>query len=129
MGGPQGYPLTNLLFPLAIDSAIKATEAKYQGVEAKVIQDDIDMFGDPAIILGPNGALQYLLAASDLKPNHSKLQAITTDRQAWTAAGPPTWLECGYIITDPILKAEVDQAEGLGGGPPRGEGGPASRQG
>ena len=32
---------------------------------------------------GPNGALQYLLAAleaSDLKPNHSKFQAITTDR-------------------------------------------------
>ena len=28
-------------------------------------------------------------------------------------AGPPSWLECGYIITDPILKKEVDQAEAL----------------
>ena len=25
----------------------------------------------------------------------------------------PFWLECGYIITDPILKTEVDQAEAL----------------
>ena len=25
-GGPQGYPLTNLFFPLAIDSALKATD-------------------------------------------------------------------------------------------------------
>ena len=44
-------------------------------MEAKAIQDDIDLSGDPAVILGPNGALQYLLAAleaSDLKPNHSK---------------------------------------------------------
>ena len=51
------------------------------------------MSGDQAIILGPNVALQYLLAtleAPDLTPNHSKFQAITTDRQAWTAAGPPS---------------------------------------
>ena len=27
-GGPQGCPLTNLFFPIAIDSALKATEAK-----------------------------------------------------------------------------------------------------
>ena len=74
-GGPQGCPLANLFFPLAIDSALKATEAMYPGVEAKAIQDDIDLSGDPAVILGPNGALQYLLAAleaSDLTPNHSK---------------------------------------------------------
>lgn len=115
-GGPQGSPFTNLFFPLAIDSALKDTEAKYPGVEVKAIQDDIDLSGDPAVILGPDGALQYLLtalAACDLKPNHSKFQAITTDREAWTAAGPPSWLECGYIITDPALKTEVDLADAL----------------
>ena len=88
--GPQDCPLTNLLFPLAINSALKATEAKYPGVEAKAIQDDIDLSWDPAVIMGPNRALQYLLAAletSDPTPNHSKFQAIT--RPGLMPARPP----------------------------------------
>ena len=38
-GGPQGCPLTNLFFPLAIDSALKATEAMYPGVEPQDIMN------------------------------------------------------------------------------------------
>ena len=47
---------------LAIDSALKTTEAKYPGVEAKAIHGDINLSEDPAVILGPNGAHQYLTA-------------------------------------------------------------------
>ena len=114
-GGPQGSPLTNLFFPMAIDHALKETERLFPEVEVKAIQDDIDLSGDPKLILGPNGALKFLLdaleAQNDLKPNHSKFQAITTDPKAWEDAGPPLWLERRYIITDPALKAAVATAE------------------
>ena len=42
VGGAQGSPLSPIIFPAAIDGAMKATEAKYPGVKLTAIQDDID---------------------------------------------------------------------------------------
>ena len=90
-GGPQSSAITNVAFPVLIDSALKGAEAKFTGVEVKSIQDDIDIYGDPALILGDDGALMWLLAEfekADLKPNKSKFQAFTTTPDAYYDASP-----------------------------------------
>ena len=54
------------------------TERGFPGVETKAIQDDVDLYGDPAIILGEGGALDFILAELkkvDLEPNLKKFQA------------------------------------------------------
>ena len=57
-GGPQGSALTCVTFPMLLDVVLKGVEAKFPDVEAKAIQDDIDLYGNPADILGEDGALQ-----------------------------------------------------------------------
>ena len=56
-GGPQGSALTCIVFPILLDGVLKETERRFPGVETKAIQDDVDLYGDPAIILGEGGAL------------------------------------------------------------------------
>ena len=48
-GGPQGSALTCIVFPILLDGILKATEQQFPGVEIKAIQDDVDLYGDPAI--------------------------------------------------------------------------------
>ena len=60
-GGPQGSALTCVTFPMLLDVVLKGVEAKFPDVEAKAIQDDIDLYGNPADILGDDGALQFIL--------------------------------------------------------------------
>jgi hypothetical protein len=45
VGGPQGSALTNQAFPLTIDGALKRTEAKFEGVTLRAIQDDCNLQG------------------------------------------------------------------------------------
>ena len=79
-GGPQGSALTNLTFPMVLDAALKAVEAKFDGVEVRAIQDDCDLMGPPEQLFGTNGdngALQFLLdelAKIDLEPDLTKFQ-------------------------------------------------------
>ena len=62
--GPQGSALTCIVFPILLDGILKETERRFPGVETKAIQDDVDLYGDPAIILGEGGALDFILAES-----------------------------------------------------------------
>ena len=88
--GPQGSPLTDLAFPALINKALKATEAKFPGVELRAIQDDIDAAPPPDLIFGSNqdgsdGALHFLLeqlAELRLEPNKSKFQFYATTERA-----------------------------------------------
>ena len=88
-------------------------------VETKAIQDDVGLYGDPAIILGEGGALDFILAEFqkvDLKPNLKKFQAYTTspaEFQAAFSAEQERWLKRTFIITDPILRSQVKHAETL----------------
>ena len=116
-GGPQGSPLTNLAFPALINKALKATEAKFPGVELRAIQDDIDAAGPPDLIFGSNqdgsdGALHFLLeqlAELRLEPNKSKFQFYATTERA--AERAPNWLPRPFFITDPDRRAAVDGLE------------------
>ena len=77
-GGPQGSALTCIVFPILLDGILKKTEQTFPGIEAKAIQDDVDLYGDPAIILGEGGALDFILAEfkiAGLEPNLKKFQA------------------------------------------------------
>ena len=55
-GGPQGSPITNLAFPIIINKTVKDTEARFEGVEIRCIQDDADIIGSPILIFGAHGA-------------------------------------------------------------------------
>ena len=62
-GGGQGNPLTNIIFPLTINPALKKVERLFPGVEVRAQQDDVSMLGDPNLAFGTNGnngALQLL---------------------------------------------------------------------
>ena len=94
-GGPQGSAVTILTFPILINRILKEAEAKFDGVEVKAIQDDIDLIGPPNLILGDAGALAWIfeeLGKVDLQPNLGKFQAFTTTPDAYHEAGPPAWL-------------------------------------
>jgi len=70
-GRPQGSALTCIALPILLDGILKETEQRSPGVETKAIQDDVGLYGDPAIILGEGGALNFILAEFqkvDLKP-------------------------------------------------------------
>ena len=71
-GGPQGSAITNVAFPVLIESPLKGLEAKPTSVEVRGIQDDIGLYGDPKLIPGDDGALMWLLpglAKDGLKPS------------------------------------------------------------
>ena len=77
-GGPQGSALTCIVFPILLDGILKETEQRFPGVETKAIQDDVDLYGDPAIILGEGGALDFILAGPRKvgpEPNLKRFQA------------------------------------------------------
>ena len=120
-GGPQGSALTCIVFPILLDGILKETEQRFPGVETKAIQDDVDLYGDPAIILGEGGALDFILAEFkkvDLEPNLKKFQAYTispAEFQAALSAEQKKWLKRTFIITDPILRSQVEHAETLAG--------------
>ena len=72
---------------------MKDTEAKFDGVEIRCIQDDADILGPPDLIFGPDGALNFLLsepAKCNLAPNKFKFQLHATSKDA--AVGAPEWL-------------------------------------
>jgi len=84
-GGPQGSPLTNTASPVIISKVVKDTEAKFEGVEIRCIQDDADILGPPDLIFGPDGALNFLLselAKCNLAPNKSKFKLYATSEDA-----------------------------------------------
>jgi len=116
-GGPQGSALTCIVFPTPLDGILKETERRFPGVETKAIQDDVGLYGDPAIILGEGGALDFILAELqkvDLKPNLQKIQAYTTspaEFQAALSAEQKRWLKRTFIITDPNLRSQIKHAE------------------
>jgi len=118
-GGPQGSALTCVTFPVLLDVVLKGVEAKFPDVEAKAIQDDIDLYGDPADILGDDGALQFILLelkrVAELDANPKKFQAYTPTPAAFSAALSPEqgWLKRPFIITDGVIKAQVEAAESL----------------
>jgi len=61
-----------IVFPILLDGILKETERRFPGVETKAIQDDVDLYGDPVIVLGEGGALDFIpaeLQKVDLKPN------------------------------------------------------------
>ena len=121
-GGPQGSALTSVAFPVLLDVILKAVERKYPGVEVKAIQDDVDLYGDPADILGDDGALEFLLAElkriAKLKPNRKKFQAYTPTPEAYNAALAPgqQWLKRPFVITDPETRDRVKAADDLARG-------------
>ena len=53
ISGAQGSPLSPIIFPAAIDGAMKATEARYPGVKLTAIQDDTGVLGLPRLMFGP----------------------------------------------------------------------------
>jgi hypothetical protein len=120
-GGPQGPALTNLTFPVTINSALKATEAKYPGVEVPAIQDDFDIMGPPDEVFGTTneqgeieneGALQFLLnelAKVDLVPNKGKFQAYLANADS-CPHNFPMWLKRPFVITCPALRNKVTEA-------------------
>ena len=77
----------------------------------------MDLYGDPAIILGEGGALDFILAEfqkADLKPSLKKFQAYTTspaEFQVALSAEQKRWLKRTFIITGPILRSQVKHAE------------------
>ena len=93
------------------------TERGFPGVETKAIQDDVDLYGDPAIILGEGGALDFILAELkkvDLEPNLKKFQAYTTspvEFQEALSTEQQMWLKRTFVITDPIHRSRVEHAE------------------
>ena len=111
-----------MAFPVLLDVILKAVERKYPGVEVKAIQDDVDLYGDPADILGDDGALEFLLAElkriAKLKPNRKKFQAYTPTPEAYNAALAPgqQWLKRPFVITDPETRDQVKAAEDLARG-------------
>ena len=121
-GGPQGSALTSVAFPVLLDVILKAVERKHPGVEVKAIQDDVDLYGDPADILGDDGALEFLLAElkriAKLKPNRKKFQAYTPTPEAYNAALAPgqQWLKRPFVITDPETRDRVKAADDLARG-------------
>ena len=111
-GGPQGSPLTNIAFPAIINKAVKDTEAKFEGVEIRCIQDDADILGPPDLIFGPDGALNFLLselAKCNLAPNKSKFQLFATSEDA--AVGAPEWLPRPFHITDDEIRENVGKLD------------------
>ena len=74
-----------------------------------------------AIILGEGGALDFILAELkkvDLEPNLKKFQAYTispAEFQAALSTEQKKWLKRTFIITDPILRSQVEHAETLAG--------------
>ena len=109
-GGGQGNPLTNIIFPVVIDKALKAAESN--NVEPRAQQDDIHLWGDPDEIFGEDGTLARLLAdlkAVGLDPNLTKFQLLGTTPDA--CANKPAWLTETFIITDPLEAARVAEAE------------------
>ena len=96
-----GSPLTNIAFPALINKAVKDTEAKFEGVEIRCIQDDADILGPPDLIFGTDGALNFLLselAKCNLAPNKAKFQLYATSGDA--TVGAPEWLPRPFHITD-----------------------------
>ena len=126
VGGAQGSPLSPIIFPAAIDSAMKATMANYPGVKLTAIQDDIDIMAPPGLVFGAAredgelqpgddpGALRFLLAGlaeAGLEPNPAKFQLLTTTEAA--AAMAPDWLSKlrPFHITDADYRATVEELE------------------
>ena len=115
-GGGQGNPLTNIIFPLTINTAIKNTVAAYPDVEIHAQQDDMSIFGDPTDIFGPSGddgALAFLENQLDqlkLEPNRKKYKALTIGTDLDATSLPP-WLDCPFEITDPTLATHVESLE------------------
>lgn len=58
-GGGQGNALTNIAFPIAINSFIKACETQYPNVEVRAYQDNITLIGSINDIF--NGAYQFII--------------------------------------------------------------------
>jgi hypothetical protein len=95
---------------VAINSALKATEAKYPNVEVRAIQDDCDIMGPPDEVfgitnehgeIGDKGALQFLLdelAKLDLEPNKGKFQAYLVHTDS-SSHNYPTWLKRPFVIS------------------------------
>jgi len=116
-GGSQGSALTCIVFPILLDGILKETEWRFPGVETKAAQDDVGLYGDPAIILCEGGAFDFILAEfqkADLKPNPKKFQAHITspaEFQAALSAEQKRWLKRTFIITDPVLRSQVKHAE------------------
>ena len=109
-GGGQGNALTSITFPVVIDKALKAAEPN--GVESRVQQDDIHLWGGPGEISGTDGTLATPLA--DLKgvgldPDVAKFQDLGTTPGA--CANKIAWLKETLIITDPIEASQVAEAE------------------
>ena len=77
----------HLFHPL--DGILKETEQqRFQGL-TKAIQDDVGLYGDPAIIFSEGCALDFILAELkkvDLEPNLKKFQAYTTSPAEFQAA-------------------------------------------
>ena len=95
--------------------------AEVPGIKTKAIQDDVGHYGDPAIIPGEGGALDFILTELKkvgLEPNLMKFQAYTTspaEFQAALSAELMKWLKRTFTITDPILRSRVEHAETLAG--------------
>ena len=73
--GKQCGTAVKIVFPILLDGILKETERRFPGVKT---QDDVDLYGVPAIILGEGGALDFILAELkkvDLEPNLKKFQA------------------------------------------------------
>ena len=110
-GGGQGNALTNIIFPMVIDSALKTTEAEF-GIEVRAQQDDISLFGDPDKIFGAGKALESILeklSEVGLEPNKKKFQTFGTSANA--LVNKPDWLDAPFEITDPGDAARVAEAE------------------
>ena len=79
------------------------------------------LYGDPAIVLGEGGALDFILTELKkvgLEPNPKKFQAYTTtpaEIQAALSMEQKKWLRRAFIITDPVLRFRVEHAETLAG--------------
>ena len=61
-GGSEGSALMCIVLLILLDGILKETEQRLPGVEIKAIQGNVGLYGDPVIILGEDGALDFILA-------------------------------------------------------------------
>ena len=104
-GGGQGNALTNIIFPILINEALKKTESTFD-VEIKAIQDDISIMGDPDEIFGNGRALEVLLTElqnAGLEPQMKKFQCLASNEEARSKI--PSDIRQPFVISDPIERA------------------------
>jgi hypothetical protein len=106
-GGGQGNPLTNIVFPVAINGALKRTSEKFgDSIVVKAIQDDINICGDPPKVFS---AIKYVISELKkvgLETNLKKCNCYVSSTEA--LADKPAWLNRSWEAKDDNTRSKID---------------------